>query len=110
MKNAPLRTARFTSRPRTYASAHAGPLRSSIADRVTVAEVLKIAGWSAPNRRGFLLCPLHTERTPSFHVVADRGWRCFGCGKGGGIFDLVVALGLARDRAAAAKWLERVAQ
>lgn len=34
-------------------------------------------------------CPLHNEKTPSFHVFPDTGrWRCFGaCGKGGDIFD-----------------------
>jgi DNA primase len=30
------------------------------------------------------VCPLHKEKTPSFHVDADRGlFYCFGCGAGG---------------------------
>lgn len=30
------------------------------------------------------LCPFHGEKTPSFHVHADRGFfKCFGCGVGG---------------------------
>lgn len=28
-------------------------------------------------------CPFHEERTPSFSVVAHRGYRCFGCGAHG---------------------------
>ena len=30
------------------------------------------------------LCPFHTEKTPSFHVHAERGYfYCFGCGSKG---------------------------
>ena len=33
------------------------------------------------------LCPFHSERTPSFQVLADRGfYHCFGCGKHGDAF------------------------
>ncbi len=51
-------------------------------------------------------CPLHTERTPSFHVYAtpEEGWTCFGCprapnGKplGGDIYTLAAKLWLSED-------------
>jgi CHC2 zinc finger/RepB DNA-primase from phage plasmid len=41
-------------------------------------------------RSGKIRCPFHEDRTPSLHVYDDpkRGWYCFGCGRGGSIFDL----------------------
>ena len=84
-------------------------MTATIVDRVTVGDVLRLGGFEQPNRHGFLLCPLHAERSPSFHVVGDgKGYRCHGCGARGGILDLAVALGIAHDRAAAARWLEGI--
>jgi hypothetical protein len=39
-------------------------------------------------------CPFHDDRTPSLHVypVPERGWFCFGCRRGGSIYDLAAAL------------------
>src|SRR5829696_6953067 len=36
-------------------------------------------------RDGKLACPFHEDGTPSLHVYDDpnRGWVCFGCGRGG---------------------------
>lgn len=42
-------------------------------------------------RSGKVRCPFHHEdQTPSLHVYEDpgRGWYCFGCGRGGSIYDL----------------------
>jgi DNA primase len=38
-------------------------------------------------------CPLHNERTPSFHVHAERRfWKCFGCGESGDCFSWLVKM------------------
>jgi DNA primase len=38
-------------------------------------------------------CPFHTEKTPSFGVNPQlRIFKCFGCGKGGGVIDFVMEI------------------
>ena len=38
-------------------------------------------------------CPFHSERTPSFHVVPERQiYKCFGCGKGGGVINFIMEI------------------
>jgi DNA primase len=39
------------------------------------------------------LCPFHKEKTPSFHVVAEKGfYHCFGCGAHGTAIDFVMGV------------------
>lgn len=46
------------------------------------------------DRSGKIRCPFHEDRTPSLHVYKDpeRGWYCFGCGRGGSVYDLAALL------------------
>lgn len=39
-------------------------------------------------------CPLHDDSTPSLHVYRnpERGWFCFGCQRGGSVYDLAAAV------------------
>jgi hypothetical protein len=45
-------------------------------------------------RSGKLHCLFHDDRTPSLHVYPEpgRGWFCFGCQRGGSVYDLAALL------------------
>lgn len=61
--------------------------RVNIHDVVARVVTLKKAG----SGRFKGLCPFHNEKTPSFHVSADKGfYKCFGCGKAGDILSFVM--------------------
>ena len=41
----------------------------------------------------FVLCPLHSEKTPSFSVAPDKQiYHCFGCGKGGSVIGFIMEI------------------
>lgn len=83
-------------------------MKASIVGRVTVPDVLRLAGVTTVQRgnRTCFTCPSHEDHRPSAFIVGERGWTCFVCGAHGGVFDLCIALGLAHDRASAAQLLE----
>ncbi len=63
-----------------------------IKDRVTVTDVMSKYGFET-NRKGFMKCPFHSEKTPSFSVYADgKKFYCFGCGESGSCIDFVMKL------------------
>jgi hypothetical protein len=55
-----------------------------------------LAGIDVPERGGDVRCPLpdHDDQNPSCRVYPspDRGWVCFGCQRGGSIYDLASLL------------------
>ena len=59
-------------------------------------DILAVVGESVPSlkRRGRSwvgVCPFHKEKTPSFHVNADRGFfHCFGCKEHGTAIDFLI--------------------
>lgn len=68
--------------------------QAPLADLVGEYTELRVRGDTAVG-----LCPLHTERTPSFHVRWNR-YHCFGCGASGDIFDFLKAVNGADFKAA----------
>jgi hypothetical protein len=59
-----------------------GRLRS-----IATAEYIARLTGRRPNREGKVACPFHEDRNPSLHAYPDGSWACFGCGKGGTIYD-----------------------
>ena len=55
------------------------------------------------NEELWCCCPFHDETTPSFHIrPKQQDFKCFGCGKGGDVIDLAMAItGEANPRVAA---------
>ena len=58
-----------------------------IRERVPVADIVgRVVKLTRAGREYKGLCPFHSERTPSFHVVPDKGfYHCFGCGAHGDV-------------------------
>ena len=67
--------------------------KERIRERLDIAEVVGevVALKNAGKGRLKGLCPFHGEKTPSFHVMQDRGFfYCFGCQAKGDVFDFVM--------------------
>ncbi|MCX7029238.1 MAG: DNA primase [Spirochaetes bacterium] len=65
---------------------------AEIQSRLDLAEV--VGEYTVLARRGgrwWGCCPFHQEKTPSFSVTPEKGvFYCFGCQKGGGLFQFVM--------------------
>ncbi len=64
----------------------------ALTDIPSATYVEELTGEEVP-RHGFIPCPLpdHADGHPSFKVY-PQGWHCFGCNKGGSVYDLAGAL------------------
>src|SRR3989441_1136830 len=70
----------------------------SFADKVKQqADIVRVVGEYVQLKKGGQnfrgLCPFHSEKTPSFNVHPVRLiYHCFGCGKGGDVFNFVMEM------------------
>jgi DNA primase len=60
----------------------------TVKERVDIVQLISESVPLKKAGRGYIgLCPFHLEKTPSFHVDAERRtYKCFGCGEGGDVF------------------------
>lgn len=58
---------------------------------IATAEYVQRLTGLGPNRDGKVSCPWHEDRTPSLHLYPNGQWCCFGCRRGGTIYDFAGA-------------------
>ncbi len=69
--------------------------KDEIKQKIDIAELIgEYLTLKPSGSHGFKgLCPFHGEKTPSFHVSADKQiWHCFGCSEGGDCFSFVMKM------------------
>lgn len=60
-----------------------------IRDNVEMHNILELYGYHT--KHGFMICPFHGDMDASLKVYeGDKGWHCFGCGRGGSVIDFVM--------------------
>ena len=70
-------------------------LQSSIDEVLRRCDIVEVVSSYVSLRRNGSdyvgLCPFHREKTPSFHISADKQlFYCFGCGTGGNLIDFIL--------------------
>lgn len=78
---------------------------------VQTADITEVVGdFVSLKRKGqnlWACCPFHNEKSPSFSVAPNKQlFKCFGCGKGGGVVDFVMEIETA-SYPEALRWLAR---
>ncbi len=71
-----------------------GDAVQQIKDRLNIIDVISPYAELHKSGRHFVArCPFHSEKSPSFHVSAERGtYHCFGCSVGGDMFSFIQAI------------------
>lgn len=58
--------------------------------QIPIYDILGISKERSYNKH--ILCPLHSEKTPSFKIDNKNKWHCFGCSEGGDVIDLYMKI------------------
>ena len=71
--------------------------QETIRNVIEKTDIVSVIGeYTKLERRGgdwWGCCPFHSEKTPSFHVVPDKGmYYCFGCHEGGNVVDFIKSM------------------
>ncbi len=62
-------------------------------NRLRDVSIHSVLGFTNDGRRVDILCPFHSERTPSCYIYADNSYYCFGCGENGqNALDFIMAV------------------
>jgi hypothetical protein len=81
--------------------------KTPIFERVAIKDILREVCDIDVRDKKNIRCPLpgHRDASPSFRATAGV-FICFGCGRKGGLIDLLIALGCADSRRDALNWLK----
>ncbi len=68
--------------------------KQEILDKISIVDVVsEYLSLKQKGDRHWGLCPFHNEKTPSFSVTEDKNmFYCFGCHKGGNVFDFLIEI------------------
>jgi hypothetical protein len=68
---------------------------------ISTADYVHVLGGREPNGAGKVLCPFHDDRDPSLHLYDGGSFYCFGCRRGGTIYDFAAHLWFSGEPASA---------
>lgn len=81
--------------------------QNSIDELRNKADLTDIVNRYTVVKRNDACCPIHEEKTPSFHIyISSQTFKCFGCGESGDVFKLVMKMEKL-NFVEAAEWLAR---